>query len=43
MQRVDEIDPAECRRSVEEKFSARKMAEEYVKRYQEVIRRASTA
>ncbi|HJP81216.1 MAG TPA: glycosyltransferase [Candidatus Saccharimonadales bacterium] len=41
MQRVDEIDPAECRRSVEEKFSARKMAEEYIKRYHEVIKRVS--
>lgn len=39
MQRVHEIDPAECRRSVEEKFSARTMAEAYVKRYEEVLKK----
>ena len=39
MQRVNEIDPAECRRSVETKFSARTMAEAYVKRYEEVLRK----
>ncbi len=37
MLRVDEIDPAYCRRSVEKKFSARHMAEEYIKRYKQVI------
>ena len=37
MLRVDEIDPAECRRSVEECFSSDVMAEQYVDRYREVI------
>lgn len=37
MQRVDEIDPYECRRTVEERFTADVMAAEYIKRYQEVI------
>lgn len=39
MQRIDEIDPAACRRSVEERFSADAMAKSYIDRYQEVIRR----
>lgn len=38
--RVSEIDPAACRRSVEEHFSAGVMAEKYMDRYHEVIRRA---
>jgi len=38
--RVDEIDPAKCRQSVADKFSSARMAEEYVKRYREVIKRA---
>ena len=38
--RIDEIDPAACRASVERKFSADIMAQAYVKRYEEVIRRA---
>lgn len=37
MRRVDEIDPAACRKSVEDKFSARHMAQEYLKRYQLII------
>lgn len=37
MQRVNEIDPAYCRLSVEKKFSAKQMAEEYLKRYEQVI------
>jgi glycosyltransferase involved in cell wall biosynthesis len=37
MQRVDEIDPAVCRRSVEEKFSADHMAKEYLKRYETIL------
>ncbi len=37
MQRVDEIDPVECRRSVERYFSADAMADAYVKRYEQVI------
>lgn len=47
MKRVDEIDPAECRASVERKFSASAMAEAYMARYRQVIRqkkrRTSTA
>lgn len=38
--RVGEIDPAKCRESVERQFSAKLMAREYVKRYEEVIRAA---
>lgn len=38
MQRIDEIDPAACRRSVEKNFSARVMAERYLKHYQRVIK-----
>lgn len=38
MERVGEIDPVACRRSVEEKFSARTMAEAYIERYKEAIR-----
>jgi glycosyltransferase involved in cell wall biosynthesis len=37
MTRVDEIDPAECRKSVERKFSAEMMAQNYVDRYRQVI------
>lgn len=40
MKRVDEIDPAACRQSVQERFSNRSMAAAYVARYQEVIRRS---
>lgn len=39
MERVDEIDPAVCRASVERKFSASAMADAYVARYKEVIKR----
>lgn len=38
MQRVDEIKPADCRRSVERKFSAERMAKEYVDRYKQAIK-----
>jgi glycosyltransferase involved in cell wall biosynthesis len=37
MLRVDEIDPADCRRSVEAKFSAEKMTKSYVERYETII------
>ncbi len=37
MKRVNEIDPAACRQSAEEKFSARHMAEEYIKRYRQIL------
>ena len=40
MLRVDEIDPAACRRSVEERFSAEAMAATYIERYEEVIKRS---
>jgi len=40
MLRVDEINPADCRRMVEERFSAKVMAESYVKRYWEVIKQS---
>jgi glycosyltransferase involved in cell wall biosynthesis len=39
LQRVDEIKAENCRRSVEERFSAAMMAENYEKRYQQVIER----
>jgi glycosyltransferase involved in cell wall biosynthesis len=42
MARIDEIDPKECRRSVEEKFSAKKMAAAYVDRYEQVIKKAQS-
>lgn len=37
--RVNEIDPAECRKSVERMFSSKNMARNYVQRYLETIRR----
>ena len=40
LDRIDEIDPAACRRTVEEKFSAEEMAEDYIARYQEAIKKA---
>lgn len=43
MRRVHEIDPRNCRESVEQKFSARVMAEAYIDRYKEAIRRAKGA
>lgn len=43
MTRVDEIDPAACRLSVEQKFSADTMAHAYVERYHEVISRSTSA
>jgi glycosyltransferase involved in cell wall biosynthesis len=38
MLRVDEIDPAACRKSVEMQFSAEEMAKNYIDRYEEVLR-----
>ena len=43
MQRVDEIDPRECRRTVEENFSSDAMAANYIDRYKDVIKRAKAA
>ncbi len=40
MQRVDEIDPANCRKSVIEKFAAESMADNYIARYLEVIKKS---
>lgn len=37
MNRVDEIDPAACRASVKERFTAKNMARQYLERYQQVI------
>jgi glycosyltransferase involved in cell wall biosynthesis len=42
MKRVDEIDPKACRKAVEDKFSDDLMAERYIERYKEVIKRAGT-
>lgn len=39
MQRVDEINPLHCRKSVEEHFSSDAMAKAYLERYNEVIAR----
>lgn len=41
MERIDEIDPAACRRSVEEKFSADTMALAYIERYKAVMASSS--
>lgn len=41
MSRVDEIDPANCRASAESNFSAHKMAQGYLDRYHEIIRKSS--
>jgi len=38
MDRIDEIDPAACRKSVEDRFSARAMAAAYLDRYQQAIK-----
>lgn len=38
MQRVDEINPEDCRKSVERKFSAKAMADSYLDRYEEVLK-----
>ena len=40
--RVDEIDPEECRKSVEENFSSDKMAERYEALYERVIQTHKT-
>jgi len=39
MLRTGEIDPADCRRSVAERFSAGVMAEGYLRLYREVLTR----
>jgi len=43
LRRVGEIDPAACRKSAEEQFSAARMATRYVKLYEQVIQRAKVA
>jgi glycosyltransferase involved in cell wall biosynthesis len=35
--RVDEINPIDCRKSVEKLFSANRMAKEYIKRYDQIL------
>ncbi len=39
MKRVDEIDPAACRASIEKAFSARAVAKQYVKRYNTIVKK----
>lgn len=39
LNRIEEIDPATCRASVEEKFSARNMAEKYLQHYETVAKK----
>ena len=41
MARVEELDPAACRRAAQERFSAEAMADAYLRRYEEVLARAS--
>jgi glycosyltransferase involved in cell wall biosynthesis len=41
LRRVGDIDPAACRKSVEDHFSAATMAKRYVELYEQVIRRAT--
>jgi glycosyltransferase involved in cell wall biosynthesis len=41
--RVHELDPAQCRRAAEERYSAPLMAERYIELYEQVIARASAA
>jgi len=43
MQRVEEIDPADCRMSVKQKFSAEVMTANYIDRYREAIARKKKA
>ncbi len=43
MQRVEEIDPAACRRSVEEKFSYQFMAQRYAATYERIVKRHALA
>jgi glycosyltransferase involved in cell wall biosynthesis len=40
MKRVDEIDPAACRQAVKDRFGVERMAELYIERYEETIRKA---
>jgi glycosyltransferase involved in cell wall biosynthesis len=41
LNQVDELDPRNCRRAAEERFSASLMAERYAELYEQVIKRAS--
>lgn len=43
MERINEINPADCRESVIRKFSSDKMALDYIDRYKEAIRRGKKA
>lgn len=42
MDRIDEINPEACRKSVENNFTSNIMAESYIEAYEEAIQRAST-
>jgi glycosyltransferase involved in cell wall biosynthesis len=37
---LDQLNPAACRRAAEERFSPAQMAEQYLRHYEEVLRRA---
>ncbi len=39
MKRVDEIDPAACRASIEKTFSARAVAKQYIQRYNTIVKK----
>ncbi len=41
MKRVGDIDPRACRESVERNFSAPVIAKQYLKRYQDVIKKST--
>ncbi len=41
MKMVGQISPSSCRKSVEDKFSARVMAEQYLERYKEIIQKTA--
>ncbi|HYY80538.1 MAG TPA: glycosyltransferase [Actinomycetes bacterium] len=41
LRKVDDIDPADCRRSVQERFSAASMTDGYLELYRQVIARAA--
>ena len=40
LRRIDEIDPAVCRSTAQERFSAQRMAQRHMERYHEIIRAA---
>jgi len=42
MRRIGEIDPAYCRESVKKHFSADKMTDEYVRRYELILKKVAS-